>query len=155
MGLIITLIILGIILLLVEILLIPGFAVTGILGLLSLAGSCYFAFQEYGTVGGSIVIAVNIILIVTLLVYALRANTWKKLSLHTEIDSKADQKPEEKGIEIGQKGVTMTRLNPMGKARIQNVILEVKSLDGFIDNDCPIEVSAIEDNQVIVKEIKK
>ena len=155
MALIITLILLGIILLLVEILLIPGFAVTGILGLASLAGSCYFAFTEYGAVGGTITIAVNIALIVLFLVYALRAKTWKRLSLHTEINSKADKKPEEKGIEPGQKGIAMTRLNPMGKARINNIVLEVKSMDGFIDNDRTIEVAYIEDNQVIVRESKE
>lgn len=153
MALIITLIILGIILLLVEILLIPGFAVTGILGLASLAGSCYFAFIQYGPIGGTIVIAINVIMIVVFIVYALRGKTWNRLTLHTNIESKADQKPDEKGIEVGQKGVTMTRLNPMGKARINNITLEVKSLDGLIDNDRPVEVSSIEDNQVIVKEI--
>lgn len=154
MALIITLIILGIILLLVEILLIPGFAVTGIFGLLSLAGSCYFAFTQYGTVGGTITIAANVILIVLFLAYALRSKTWKKLTLHTNIESKADQNPEEKGIEVGQTGVTMTRLNPMGKARINNIVLEVKSADGFIDNNLPVKVTSIEDNQVVVKGVE-
>ena len=44
MGLIITLILVGIVLMIAEILLIPGVGVAGILGLLSLGGSCWYAF---------------------------------------------------------------------------------------------------------------
>lgn len=155
MALIITLIILGILLILAEILLIPGFAVTGILGIGSIAASCYFAFVEYGNLGGSITIGINIILLILFVVMALRSKTWKKISLSTNIDSRADSAPEEKGVEVGQQGVTITRLNPMGKARFNNVILEVVSQDSLLDPGAKIEVSLIEDNKVFVKNINE
>ena len=151
MFLIITLIILGIILLLIEILLIPGIAVVGVLGLASLAGSCYFAFQEYGEVGGIITIAINILLILLFTIYSLKSKTWKKLSLNTNIDSKADQMPEEKGISIGDEGITTTRLSPMGKAIINNNTLEVTARDNIIDANQKIRVVLIEGNKVYVQ----
>jgi len=46
MGLIIALVLVGLVLILAEILLIPGVGVAGILGLLSLGGSCYYSFYE-------------------------------------------------------------------------------------------------------------
>ena len=55
MGLIITLILVGLVLILAEILLIPGVGVAGVLGLLSMGGSCYYAFYEFGTLTGGIV----------------------------------------------------------------------------------------------------
>lgn len=155
MALIITLIILGLLLILAEILIIPGFAITGILGIGSIVASCYFAFVEYGNLGGAITIGINIILLIFFVVLSLRSKTWKKISLTTNIDSRSDSVPEEKGIEIGSKGVTITRLNPMGKARINSVTLEVVSQENLIDPNMEIEVSYIEDNKVYVKNINE
>ena len=79
MGFVITLIILGIILLLAEIFLIPGIGIAGILGLISLCGSSYYAFAFLSPMAGAIVTTVNIVLLAVVLFYALRAKTWKKL----------------------------------------------------------------------------
>ena len=46
MGFIITLILVGLVLLFVEILLVPGVGVAGILGLLCMGGSCFYAFYD-------------------------------------------------------------------------------------------------------------
>ena len=89
MGLIISFIVIGLVLILTEIMLIPGVGVAGILGFLSVGGACYFAFCEYGTTVGIIVLASNALVLLLLLIYVLRAKTWKKFTLNTNIDSKA------------------------------------------------------------------
>lgn len=151
MGLIVTLIVVGILLIIAELVLIPGIFVTGILGLGSLAASCYFAFETFGQTGGIITIAVNILLIVVFVVLALRSKTWKKLSLDTNIDSKADLNPQEKGVEAGQEGITITRLNPMGKAKINDIFVEVTAQEGIINPNVNIIVTLIDDNRIFVK----
>ncbi|MDD2293520.1 MAG: NfeD family protein [Bacteroidales bacterium] len=150
MGLIITLIVLGIILIIAEILIIPGFAITGILGVISLGASCYFGFNYYGQTGGIIVLIVDILLITCFIFFALRSKTWKKISLNTNIDSKVDSQPEEKGIEAKSEGVTVTRLNPMGRARFGDKETEVRSLDGIIDPKTEIVVAYIENEKIFV-----
>ena len=90
MGPIIILIVVGLILLLVETLLIPGFAVTGILGLCSMAAACWLAFTNIGNTAGIIVTVVCILLATALLVWVMRSSTWKKATLNTKIDSKVD-----------------------------------------------------------------
>ena len=90
MGLVLTLILVGIVLLLAELLLVPGVGVAGILGVLSLCGSSYYAFAFLGGIQGGIVTVVNIALLSILLYFALRAKTWKKLELDTVIDKKVD-----------------------------------------------------------------
>ena len=82
MGLVITLIILGLLLLFAEILIIPGVGVAGILGLLSMCGSCVYAFMEMGKDAGFIVTAVNVVMIVLLTIWVLRAKTWQRLALN-------------------------------------------------------------------------
>lgn len=151
MGLIITLIIVGILLIIAEIILIPGIFITGILGVLSLVASCYFAFTDYGQVWGIVTIAVNVLLLGLFVAIALRSKTWKKLSLSTNIESKADLPPEEKGIAIGQEGITITRLNPMGKVLIGDTTVEASTFGTIIDPQTPIRVSSIEDNKIFVE----
>ena len=89
MGLLITLILIGFVLILAEILIIPGVGVAGVLGLLSLGGSCYYAFYEFGSLTGGIVTGVMALILLLLTVYVLRAKTWKRFALETNIDSKA------------------------------------------------------------------
>lgn len=148
MGLIITLILVGLVLIFAEILLIPGVGVAGILGLLSMGGSCYYAFVELGNTTGAIVTAVNALLIVALTVWVLRAKTWKRLTLNTNIDAKAVVP--EVTVEIGQEGRTVTRLAPMGAARFGDNVLEVTSYQGIIDSGTDVKVVAVDGMKVYV-----
>lgn len=149
MGLIIALIILGLVLLLAEILLIPGIGVAGILGLLSMGGSCYLAFLEYDTMTGLIVLSIILVLLVLLLIWVLRAKTWERMSLKTNITSKAVVP--ELSVYVGDKGVTTTRLAPMGNVRFGNNVLEVTSMEGIINAGTEVVVAMIDDNKVLVK----
>ena len=150
MGFIITLILVGLVLMFAEILVIPGVGVAGVLGLLSLGGSCFYAFYEYGNMTGGIVTAVNVLLLVAMLVWVLRAKTWKRMSLETRIESKA---VEASVLSVGDKGKTLTRLAPMGSARFGDFVIEVKALEGLLDPNVDVEVVLIEDNKIYVKPV--
>lgn len=154
MAFVIILIAVGLVLILAEILLIPGIGVAGILGLVSLGGSCLYAFHEFGNDAGAIVTVVNVVLLLGLTIYVLRAKTWKKLALNTNIDSKISFFDEGK-LAVGDTGVTLTRLAPMGNARIGDGTFEVKSLEGVIDPGTDIEIVMIEDNRIYVKPVEK
>lgn len=149
MGLVITLVIAGIILLLAEIFLIPGVGAAGIFGLIALCGSSYYAFAVLSTTAGIVTTAVNIILISVLLFYALRAKTWKRLELDTVIDSKQ----EDETVGVGDKGKAITRLGPMGSARFNGKSYEVTALEGMIDAGSNIEAVHIENNKIYVKQV--
>lgn len=150
MGFIIVLILVGLVLIFAEILLIPGIGIAGILGLLSMGGSCFYAFNQMGTTAGVIVTVINAVLIVALSVWVLRAKTWKRFTLNTNIDSKAIDRYEEK-LSVGDRGRTITRLSPMGSAKILDEVYEVKALEGMIDPGVDVEVVLIEDNKIYVK----
>lgn len=151
MGLLISLIIIGLLLLFAEILLIPGVGVAGILGLLSLGGSCFYAFNQMGSTAGAIVTAVNVLLVVALSIYVLRAKTWKRLTLDTNINSKAV--PSDLDVEVGDRGVTITRLAPTGSARFSGLIVEVKALEGLLDPGEDVEVVLIEEGKIYVRPV--
>lgn len=152
MGLIISLIIIGLLLLFAEILLIPGVGFAGILGLVSLGGSCFYAFNQMGGTVGAIVTAVNVALVVGLSIYVLRAKTWKRLSLDTNIDSKAVA---DTGLAVGDRGVTVSRLAPMGSVRFDTELIEVKALEGFVDPEVEVEIVLMEDGKIYVKPVSE
>lgn len=152
MGFIITLILVGLVLIFAEILLVPGVGFAGVLGLLSLGGSCYYAFAQLGTTAGTVVTAVNVVLIVALTVWVLRAKTWKRLTLETNIESKAV--PSESSVlSVGDKGKTLTRLAPMGTVRFGEDAVEAKALEGMIDPGVDVQVVMIEDNRIFVRPV--
>ncbi len=151
MGLVVILILLGVILLLAEILLVPGVGVAGFLGLASLAGSCVFAFRVFGVRTGTIIIAVNVVLVVALTVWVLRARTWKKFTLNAKIDNSVAEGV--KPLAVGDVGRTVTRLAPMGQARFPGGPYEVKSSCGMVASGTDVEVILIEDKKIIVRPV--
>ena len=152
MGMIIILMLLGLVLVLTEIFLIPGIGVAGILGVLSMCGSSYFAFIEYSTLGGVVATVVNLTLLATLAIIAFRAKTWKRLSLNTNIDSRAVS-DESELVRVGEKGKAMTRMAPSGTVLFDNAKVEARSFEGMIDAGSEVEVVLIEDNKIYVKQI--
>lgn len=152
MGLIIILILLGLVLIFAEVLLIPGIGVAGILGLLSLAGSCYYAFLQIGTTAGIVVTVINAVLIIGLTVWILRAKTWKRLALETNIESKAVSS-ESSMLAVGDTGKALTRLAPMGSVLFEGISVEAKALEGMIDPGTDVKVVLIEDNRIYVEPV--
>ena len=148
----VALIIAGILFMLVELLLVPGVGIGGILSLLSLGAACWYSFVYISDSAGWTVLVLVLILLVVSVVLALRSRTWRRFELKTEIDSKVND--ECCRLEAGQKGVAQTRLAPMGTGRFGETSCEVKSHDNsLIDAGTPLEIVSIEDNQVIVKPI--
>lgn len=154
MAFVIILTLIGVVLMLCEIFLVPGVGFAGILGFIAQVGACVYAFNVFGEVAGVIVTVINVALIIGFMVVALRAKTWKRATLNTKIDSKVMENPETM-LAVGDKGKTVTRLSPMGTARIEGKSYEVKSLEGMLDSGVDIEVALIEDNKIIVKPIYK
>lgn len=151
MALIISLSILGLLLIIAEIILIPGIFVAGTLGLVSIGAACWLAFDGIGPDAGYITIAANAVLAVVCAVLSLRSKTWKRLSLHTEIDSRTDTRPEDKGIAVGSQGTTITRLAPMGKVLFGDTTVECSARNGIIDPGQQVEAILIDDNKIFVK----
>lgn len=151
MGIIILLISLGLVLVLAEILVIPGVGAAGVLGLVSLAASCFYTFYEYGNTAGAAVTAAELLMLIFMLVYVLRAKTWKRFTLHTNIDSKAVAAGP--ALSVGDRGITVTRLAPMGMARFCGESVEVTALEGMTDPGVEVEVVLIDDNKIFVRPV--
>ena len=146
---VILLIVLGIILVLLEILVIPGTTIAGIGGILFLSGGIYMSYEKFGTTVGHYILLGVILFIILSIYLSLKSKTWKKLMLNSKIDSKTNVIDEEK-VKKGDTGVTITRLAPMGRVLINGENVEAKS-EHFIDQNVEVEVEKILDYKIIVK----
>ena len=73
----VSLILLGIVLMLIEMLLIPGVGIAGFLSLASMGASCWYAFTYCGSTAGIITVAVVVLSLLAMLMVILREKTWK------------------------------------------------------------------------------
>ena len=151
---IIILIILGILLFVIEFLLVPGITIAGIGGLILTVLGVYKAFQDFGTATGIWVMVGTIILSVFVIAISLRAKTWSRLMLNTNIEGTVDKDLTEEQVKQGDRGLAVTRLAPMGKIQINDLIREAKSIEGYIEQNTDIEVVQVEGTRIVVKPLK-
>ncbi|MEZ5196254.1 MAG: NfeD family protein [Bacteroidales bacterium] len=142
----------GFLFLLLEILVLPGTNIAGVVGFILIAIGIWQAYAVYGSTAGTITLAGSIVFSVVSLYYSLKSNTWKKATLNKNIDGKVNLVDANK-IKIGDRGKTISRLAPMGKALINGEYFEVKTTGEFLDQEVEIEVIKIEFSQIIVKPI--
>ena len=146
---IILLILLGIFLLVIEILFVPGMVLGFISVILMLVG-VIFSFKDYGTTTGFIVLASTAIATAAAVYWSFNSPLWKKMQVQSSIDGKANADAEGK-IHAGDTGKTISRLNPMGKALINGLQVEVQVQEGFIDPEEEISVIKIQQNKIFVR----
>ncbi|MEN6455560.1 MAG: NfeD family protein [Prolixibacteraceae bacterium] len=143
------LIFLGVLLLLLEFAVIPGVTIAGIGGAVLLGASIYLAFNEYGLAAGFLTLAFVVFAVPVLFFRFFKGRTGKKMVLQTEIKGKVNES-ETETVRVGDEGITVGRLAPMGKVRINNKVYEGKSQGGFVDQQVKIRVVEVLNTQIIV-----
>lgn len=147
---IIILIIAAVIFFLVELFIVPGISIAGIL-----AGGCaifanYYAFAHVGTGAGFVTLLVTGVACIGALIWFMRSKTLDRISLRQNITSKIDRSAEAR-VRPGDTGITTTRLALIGYAEIGNDIVEVKSTGELLDAHTPIRVVRVVDGTILVE----
>ena len=148
---VVTLIVLGILFLAAEILVLPGFGVAGIIGVLLLAGGSVAAWLSFGAVWGGITILGTVVLTVVLAVVAFRSKLLRKrFVLDTRLERGRGTDAEDlKGL-VGKSGTAHTDLRPAGIADVDERRVDGVSEGGFIDRGSRIVVTEVDGPRVVV-----
>lgn len=148
------LVIFATVMLTVEVVLIPGFGITGFTGVIAMAGSIFYAFVQLGNTAGWITLLVGGMVSIALFLWALYGNSIDKVALKKNI--KSTVKTVDMSIfAVGDRGVTKTRLALIGEAVIKGQVVEVKSEAGFINEKEEIEVIRVSDDSLFVVKVEK
>ena len=145
-----SLIVLGIILIVVELIFIPGTTVVGIIGgvLFVLGQIMAFSYFENSTALG--ILFISSVFGIGAIVASFKSGMWKRFSLNKVIDSKVNE-GYTSALQIGLRGKTLSALRPMGKAEFKDKTYEVGTFGDYIETDKSIEIIDIKGNKIIVE----
>lgn len=139
---------LGLILIVSDFFLISS--VIAVTGMFFMLYGIHCAFIYLGLKYGLFVFGLSILVIVIFIIYIIRSNFLDKIALKSKIESSVIVE-NISDISVGDEGLTVSRLNPIGKVEVNNLIIEGKSLSKFIDEDTKIVVVKVTPVQLIVK----
>jgi len=146
---IISLIIVGLLFLILEILVIPG-VVVGIMGSFMIVLANYFSYKFNGSTAGNLTLFGTLALTAVSLFFTFRSKTWDRLMLKNQNKSRVNEL-EENAVNVGDVLRTVSKLRPMGKARLNNEHYEVTSVGEYINENVDIEVVKVEGYKIYVK----
>lgn len=154
MDLLFTLILLviGIVLIVVELIAVPGTTICGLAGFGLTIWGIIKVFSLYGPFWGGLVTGSAAIFCIILFIWSLKTKTWKRFAQKEEIDSKVNEI--KIIVNIGDKGKSITRLAPTGTAMINGEKMEVYTSTSFVDPNTEIIVEEVEGNRIRVKPLK-
>ncbi|MDC0579451.1 hypothetical protein OAP11_01675 [Bacteroidia bacterium] len=142
-------VILGLLLLLIEIFIVPGFVV-GIVGTIMVGVGVYFTYTIHGSWFGNLLLALITIVMTLIIVYAFRNGAWDMFSNKEIISGKAND-IDKLDIKVGYTGHTLSSIRPSGIASIRNQRIEVHSEGTFIESGTDIQVHSITKNKIYIK----
>lgn len=151
----IALFVLGLSLIITE-MLVPGFGVPGIIGIISLTFSIVVTIIAYPMYGIFIAIGIVIAVIAILLVirrWLINKQIYNKIVLE---DIVGNEKLEYEDLDyfLGKEGVTLTPLKPCGTVDFNGVRIETFSVGPYIPPKTNVRVVEVSNQKIMVEEIK-
>jgi membrane-bound serine protease (ClpP class) len=167
------LVLVGLILIAIEVFVLPGFGIAGVLGILSLMAGLYlsftfsdFSFSDYSwsydrlrDAGKTVTLTTVGLCVVTALVWKLFPHTpaYGRLVLAEAQDAKEGysvQSEQDRETSIGLRGVATSMLRPAGRGRFGDKTYQVVSRAEFIEDGTPITIVEVEGNRYVVDRLK-
>jgi membrane-bound serine protease (ClpP class) len=149
--LIVALMAVGMVLLIAEVAIIPGFGVAGISAAALIIGGAAFAGSRFGATWGMGSLLLSAVGAYAILKIVPRTRAGKSLVLSTELKKGAvDDKAQEL---LGREGKTLTALRPAGAAEIDGRRLDVVTDGVFVEAGRPVRVVTVEGARIVVAPI--
>jgi membrane-bound ClpP family serine protease len=149
---IIALLLIGLALIIVELVFIPGTTVVGVLGLIFSIVGIVFCYKHFGSDTGFYVLMGMLITTLVTLFFSFRSGAWSKFSLKTAIESRVNEGMLA-SLRVGDEGKTLSTLRPIGKAEFNSKQYEVKTVGDYVESGKTVRISQIQLNQIIVEPI--
>ena len=147
------LLVMGFVLFYLEVFVIPGVNIFGILGFVSLLTGIVYAYVRLGP-GAALWLGAGTALATAILVWlVLRLRAWQRLVLHRGNTSQEGYSaaPADLAELAGQTGEALTPLRPSGRARFGERIVDVVSEGDFIARGTPVAVLEVVGSRVVVQ----
>jgi len=149
---IIALLLIGLALIIVELVFIPGTTIVGVLGFIFSVAGVVISYRHFGSdIGFYILLGMSITTLASLY-YSFRSGVWSRFSLKTSSEGKVNEGMLA-SLNIGDEGTTVSTLRPIGKAEFQTRQFEVKTTGDYVETGIRIRIKNIQSHQIIVEPI--
>jgi membrane-bound serine protease (ClpP class) len=147
------LLVLGFVLVLIEIFVIPGLNIFGIIGFFAAAAGVAFAYLKMGSAAAAIVGIIALIGTAALIRLMLKMRGWQRLVLDSKMTRDGGYNSAKSGRDalLGQQGEALTPLRPAGRARLGEDAVDVVSQGGYVERGTTVEVVHVAGNRVVVQ----
>ncbi len=150
----IALILVGLALVAVEVTLVPGLNVVGVVGVVGTAVGVVYAFVEFGPTGGLGTLAATVLAAGGLFYLLWESGAWDRFILSDSLrrDADADEvEHESRARMLGKRGVALTPLRPGGVADVEGARVEVETEGAFVAAGSRVRVVAMDRRRYIVR----
>lgn len=151
-SIVILLVLLGLALVIIEVIFIPGTTVVGIAGFISMIVGIVLSFSYFGSETGWLTLGASTAISGVFLYVAFRTNVWKRFALDSSIDSKVNE-IDTKTFAVGLEGIALSTLRPIGKGEFGGNVVEVKTTGDYIGAGESIRIVKASTNQIIVEKL--
>ncbi len=149
---ILSLLLIGLALIIVELIFIPGTTVVGLLGLIFTITGIVICYNHFGRDYGFYILLGTIGTTVLAVVFSFRSGAWSRFSLKSSSDSKVNEGIVQ-NLHIGDEGIANSTLRPIGKATFSDKTVEVKTSGDYVEQGQKVKIVHIELNQITVQPI--
>jgi membrane-bound serine protease (ClpP class) len=146
------LLVMGFVLVLLEIFVIPGLNIFGVVGFLTAVAGIGYAYTKMGGLAAGIVAGLGLVGTVVMVRLMTKARAWDRLVLSNDMAREAGYNSAKPGRDdlLGQTGEALTTLRPAGRAQFGEQVVDVVSEGGYIERGKKVEVLKVAGNRVVV-----
>lgn len=147
----------GLLLLLAEVFLIPGFGLAGIGGAAAILASIFLTFGNIVQATYSILIALGLSIAGFFLLIRFIPSTraWRKFILFTKQEKELGYTVGTKDLKrlTGKEGMAITPLRPSGIVEVNGKKLNALTLGEYVDSNTKIKIISVEGNKIVVEAV--
>ena len=144
----------GLILLIIEVIFIPGSTIVGIIGGISICYGIYAGYKYFEGLIGTYILIATLISVLVSFYYSFRSRVWEGFTLQKTIENKVNE--DEKSLLIGSIGIAVSAIRPVGEVDFEDELREVYSWDGkWINAGKKVVILRIEGKKIFVKTFKE
>ena len=149
---VILLIVIGLALIVIELVFIPGTTLIGILGFVLAGIGIWFGYVALGTTTGHVILGLAVLVAGVTFFYSFRGDAWSRFALKETIDSRVNEDYQH-NLQVGETGITVSALRPQGTALFNDEHHEVLTNGEFVDPNTSIRIIKLSQHKILVEAV--
>lgn len=142
----------GLVLIIIELIFVPGTTIVGILGFILAIVGIWFGYAALGTTIGHIILGSSVLIAGIAFFYSFKNDVWSRFALNDQINSRVNDEYQHT-LEIGETGITVSALRPQGTVIFSNRRHEVQTNGEFIVPNTTVRIIKLKHNKITVEAV--